>query len=87
MRKVLLGFAALWVAAALVPCNAAAQGFGVYEHGTCVMARAGTGVASACPDGSAIFFNPAGIAGMQGITVSGGTTLIIAQSTFTDESR
>ncbi len=87
MRQVFLGFAALWVAAALVPFNAAAQGFGVYEHGTCGMARAGTGVASACPDGSAMFFNPAGIAGMQGITVSGGATLIIAQATFTDDAK
>src|SRR5579884_4095521 len=30
----------------------AAQGFGIYEQGTCAMGRAGTGVAAPCPDGS-----------------------------------
>src|SRR2546428_5879234 len=59
VRYVLVLFAGL---PALLP----AQGFGIYEQGTCAMGRAGTGVAAPCADGSAIFFNPAGLAGLKG---------------------
>ena len=45
---------------ALQAPSASAQGFGVYEHDACTMARAGTGVASPC-NASAIFYNPAGM--------------------------
>ncbi len=55
---------------AAAPGAAPAQGFGIFEHGTCTMGRAGAGSAAPCLDGSAIFFNPAGIAGMEGWTVS-----------------
>ena len=51
---------------AAAPSAAVAQGFGIFEHGSCGMGRAGAGSAAPCQDGSAIFFNPAGIAGMQG---------------------
>ena len=54
---------------AVLPAAVLAQGYGVYEQGTCVMARAGTGVASPCADGSSIYFNPAGIATATGSTV------------------
>ena len=67
---------------AAAPGAAAAQGFGIFEHGTCVMGRAGSGSAAPCHDGSAIFFNPAGIAGMQGVTVTGGVTLIATSGKF-----
>lgn len=60
-----------------------AQGFGVYEQGTCAMARAGTGVASGCGDGSSIFFNPAHVAGANGFTASLGATIIDASGEFT----
>lgn len=70
---------------ASVPAAAAAQGFGVYEHGTCAMARAGVAAASPCPDGSAIFFNPAGLAGLSGMHVSAGVTLIQTGGGFTDD--
>ena len=63
----------------------AAQGFGVYEHGTCTMGRAGTAAARPCNDGSAMFFNPAGLAGMSGNTASVGATLIPAGGSFTDD--
>jgi long-chain fatty acid transport protein len=43
--------------------EARAQGFGVYEHDACTMARAGTGVAAPCSGGSAVWFNPAGLVG------------------------
>lgn len=58
--------------------RAAAQGFGVFEQGTCTMGRAGAAVANTCDDGSAIFFNPAGLAGDQGLTVAGGVTFVTA---------
>ncbi len=69
-----------------VPAGLRAQGFGIYELGSCGMARAGTGVATPCPDGSAIFFNPAGLAGLTGWHVSAGGTLIKAVGTYTADS-
>jgi long-chain fatty acid transport protein len=67
------------------PSLVAAQGFGVYEQNTCAMARAGVAAASPCADGSAIFFNPAGLGGLSGNRFSIGTTLIAAQGGYTDD--
>jgi long-chain fatty acid transport protein len=64
---------------------AEAQGYGVYEHGTCAMGRAGTAVASPCPDGSTIFFNPAGLALIDHQRISAGGTLIIPSGGFENE--
>ncbi|HEY7681181.1 MAG TPA: outer membrane protein transport protein [Gemmatimonadales bacterium] len=65
----------------------AAQGFSVNEHSTCAMARAGTGVASPCPDGSALFYNPAGLALMPRgkTTIAAGVTLIAPRGNFTSD--
>jgi len=79
-------FVAVVLIGALATGNAAAQGFGVYEQGTCVMSRAGAAVAQGCEDGSSIYFNPAHIAGAQGTTVSLGATLIDANGDFTYDS-
>src|SRR2546422_6420584 len=49
---------------AALPAALAGQGFGVYEHNTCAMGRAGVAAARPCADGSAIFFSPAGLAGL-----------------------
>jgi long-chain fatty acid transport protein len=49
------------------------------------MGRAGTGVAAPCNDGSAIFFNPAGLAGLKGGRASIGFTLLDVQGGFTDD--
>jgi len=68
-----------------VPSLAAAQGFGVYEHNTCAMGRSGVAAARPCADGSAIFFNPAGLAGLSGRHFSAGVTMIAAQGGFTDD--
>jgi long-chain fatty acid transport protein len=68
-----------------LPAVLGAQGFGIYEHDACAMGRAGTGAASPCSDGSAIFFNPAGLAGLKGWRVSGGATLIQINGSFTDD--
>src|SRR4029077_9199551 len=61
------------------PTLLGAQGFGIYEQGTCAMGRAGAGVAAPCSDGSALFFNPAGLAGVSGGHLTIGTTLLGAQ--------
>src|SRR6267378_4816141 len=67
------------------PALLGAQGFGIYEQGTCAMGRAGTGVAAPCSDGSAIFFNPAGLAGLKGGHATIGVTLLDVQGGFTDD--
>lgn len=59
-----------------------AQGFGVFEQGTCVMGRAGATVAQGCGDGSSIYFNPAHLAGSDGFTASAGATVIAARGEF-----
>jgi len=76
---------ALLLCAGVIPSLGAAQGFGVYEHNTCAMARAGVTAANPCADGSAIYFNPAGLAGMSGTHFAAGVTLIGAQGSFTDD--
>src|SRR3989442_885858 len=70
---------------AALPAALAGQGFGVYEHNTCAMGRAGAAAARPCADGSAIFFSPAGLAGLTGTHISAGVTLIGAQGGFTDD--
>ena len=87
-RGVLTGVTAglVLVAAALLgPHRALAQGFGFYEQGTCVMGRAGATVAAPCDDGSAVFFNPAGLVGAQEITLTGGVTVLFADGAFRDD--
>jgi len=67
------------------PALLGAQGFGIYEQGACSMGRAGTGVAAPCSDGSAIFFNPAGLAGLKGGRATVGATLLDVEGGFTDD--
>src|SRR6266581_7574937 len=67
------------------PALLGAQGFGIYEQGTCAMGRAGTGVAAPCSDGSAMFFNPAGLAGLKGGRATVGVTLLDVKGGFTDD--
>ena len=83
-RNAVLSTAVLGAILVLAP-RARAQGYGVYEHGACVMGRAGTGVAAPCSGGSPIFFNPAGIVGGEHKwSVEFGATLIAPRQTFTD---
>ena len=72
-------------ASSLVAAPLAAQGFGVYEHNACAMGRAGVTAARPCADGSAIFFNPAGLGGLPGTRLTGGVTAIAAKGGFTDD--
>ncbi|MEO6066512.1 MAG: outer membrane protein transport protein, partial [Gemmatimonadales bacterium] len=86
MRRFLVWMAAGVLAGAAAPAGLAAQGYGIYEHGTCMMGRAGTGTASPCQDGSAIFFNPAGIVGSGRGVLSAGVTYIGPTGSFTDDA-
>lgn len=69
--------------AALAPRGVEAQGFGVYEHGACVMGLADAAVASPCEDGSALYYNPAALAGSEGTRASAGLTGILLDGEFT----
>jgi len=66
--------------------SARAQGFGIFEHGSCAMGRAGATVADPCDDATAVFFNPAGLAGTEGWTVSAGATAFLVSGGFTDDA-
>ncbi len=63
-----------------------AQGFGIYEHGTCAMGRAGATVAADCDDASGIFYNPAGLSGKTGFRFTAGATVIGAFGEFTSNT-
>lgn len=76
---------ALVLAVGLLPAALGAQGFGIYELSTCTMARGGAVVANPCSDGSAIFFNPAGLSALSGTHVSAGFTTISPSGGFTDD--
>lgn len=65
--------------------TADAQGFQVNEHGSCVMGRGGAGVALPCPDGSGMFYNPAGLLTRRGWTISAGVTAIDAFGGFSED--
>jgi long-chain fatty acid transport protein len=73
------------VLALVFPTPAHAQGYGVYEQSSCVMGRAGTGVASPCGDGSSIYFNPAGIAAATTTEIAAGATGIFVSGDFTND--
>jgi len=83
LRPRLLGAVCALLVSGFAAGTVQAQGFGVYEQGTCVMARAGATVAQGCGDGSSTFFNPANLAGIEGVTASVGATVIAATGEFT----
>ncbi len=79
--------AATLVAATVFAPKARAQGFSVYEHDACTMARGATGVAAPCAGGSAVFFNPAGILGSATkFNIEGNLTLIAPTGSYTDSA-
>lgn len=84
MRRIVA--TAVAIALAATGSAAFAQGFAVNEHGTCAMSRGGTGVAKPCADGSAMFFNPAGLVAHPGFTLSVGVVDIAAHGNFTADS-
>ncbi len=63
--------------------SAGAAGYSIYEHGTSATAQAGAFIARA-DDPSAIFYNPAGIAGQER-SATVGATIIINSNDFTGD--
>jgi len=87
MRRIAVLSAASLMAAIILAPRAQAQGFAVYEHDPCMMARGGAGVAAPCAGGSAIFFNPAGIvAAGKRFNLEANLTLIQPKGQFTDSA-
>ncbi len=86
MRTRHLRFLILSAALFVVARDAHAQGYGVYEQSACMMGRGGAGVASPCDDGSAVYYNPAGIVLTPGQVVSVGATIIGPRGHFTDQT-
>jgi long-chain fatty acid transport protein len=75
------------VALGLAPTRQArAQGYSVYEQGSCAIGRGGASVALPCPDGSSVFYNPAGIAFVPGSTLSIGAAAIKPTGDFTNDT-
>ena len=82
-RPALALLAAVLLLVGIAPRASSAQGFGVFEQGACVMARAGATVADACGDGSSIYFNPANLSDNEGLTITVGGTLVDAFGDYT----
>jgi long-chain fatty acid transport protein len=76
------------LALGVLPRPATAQGFSVNEHSACATARGGTAVASPCPDGSAMVYNPAGLTQLKKgeNIIAAGVTLIMPRGGFTDDN-
>ncbi|MCZ7649843.1 MAG: outer membrane protein transport protein [Thermoanaerobaculia bacterium] len=72
---------AIFVAGALMAASANAAGFALYEHGAKAMGMAGAFTAQA-DDGSAFFFNVAGLAFQRERSFSAGTTFITSEGEF-----
>ncbi len=87
MRRSAVPCAASALAVIILAPSARAQGFSVYEHDACAMARSGVGVAAPCNSASAVFFNPAGVlGGRQRWNLQAGVTLIQPVGSFTDSA-
>ena len=68
-----------------IPAALHAQGFAVNELGICAMGRGGVSGAIPCADGSAIWYNPAGLTALTGTHVTVGGTLIRPTGGFTED--
>lgn len=68
--------------ALLAASSLRAQGLSIHSHSGCALARNSTGVAEPCPDGSAVFYNPAALATQRGVA-SAGALALYSTSTFT----
>jgi long-chain fatty acid transport protein len=64
--------------------SAHAQGYGFYEQAACAAGRGGAGVAAPCDDGSAVFYNPAGLTLTTETVVNAGATAIAPRGHFTN---
>lgn len=81
-RSLFVAAGATLAASATLAAPLSAQGSSVMTHGSCATALAGAQVAAPCEDGSAVLFNPAGLA-TQGSTIGIGWTGITTSADFT----
>ena len=79
--RAFLGLCAVGLMLALPLSSAQAGAFSIFEHGARAMGRASAFVA-APDDPSAIFFNPAGLAYLEGTQAYLGATLIVPVGKF-----
>ena len=63
-----------------------AQGFGLNEIGTCAVSRGFAATAAPCADGSAVFWNPAALTDLDGLTASAGVARIGIAAEFTQDT-
>ena len=85
MRRAEVCFALVAALMLARPAVSRAQGYGVYEQSACTMGRGGTAAAKPCADGSGMYFNPAGIAGLP-LSGSLGGTLIRPSTTWANDN-
>ena len=85
MRRAEVCFALVTALMLARPALSHAQGYGVYEQSACTMGRGGTAAAEPCADGSGMYFNPAGIAGLP-LSGSLGGTLIWPSTTWANDN-
>ena len=78
----LTGLALAAASIALPTPRLSAQGFAVTVQSACAMARGAAVVARPCDDGSAVFFNPAGLVDADGWRASAGTAVIATDGAF-----
>src|SRR5574341_1844354 len=63
------------------PKGVAASGFSIYDFGAAEQAK-GNAVVAQVDAPSAVFYNPAGLAGIAGTDLQAGTTAVFPQTTF-----
>ena len=86
MKTTTIRRSALLVAcAAALPAPAGASSFQILEQSPARIGTAFAGTASAAEDASTVFFNPAGMARLEGAQFSLGGNLIVVESTFDNE--
>ena len=74
------GFCAVLVSL-FCPQRVAASGFAIYDFGAAEQAK-GNAVVAQVDDPSAVFYNPAGLAGITGTDLQAGTTVVFPKATF-----
>src|SRR3990172_12984198 len=74
------GFCAVLVSL-FCPQRVAASGFAIYDFGAAEQAK-GNAVVAQVDAPSAVFYNPAGLAGIAGTDLQAGTTVVFPKTTF-----
>ena len=71
--------------AAVVPRRASAAGFASFEHSGRGLGSAFAGAAASAEDPSTVFFNPAGMAALEGTQIEASTHAVIPSFHFHDD--